>query len=64
MRSTIQFALPLFSFRVDNDDGSSFYDISENIFFDADGFKMDYVSFAGVALSAPSDGKTSPPVLP
>lgn len=29
---------------VDNDDGSSFYDINENIFFDADGFKMDYVS--------------------
>lgn len=29
---------------VDNDDGSSFYDISENVFFDADGFKMDYVS--------------------
>lgn len=27
---------------VDNDDGSSFYYISENIFFDADGFKMDY----------------------
>ena len=25
-------------------DGSSFYDINENVFFDADGFKMDYVS--------------------
>jgi hypothetical protein len=27
---------------VDNDDGSSFYDIRDNVFFDADGFKMDY----------------------
>eukprot|EP01043_Picozoa_sp_COSAG02_P036236 COSAG02_NODE_2641_length_8349_cov_2.610667_5_plen_87_part_00 len=35
---------------MDNDDGSSFYDISENIFFDADGFKMDYVSLLPVWL--------------
>ena len=27
---------------VDNDDGSSGYDIHHNVFFDADGFKMDY----------------------
>ena len=27
---------------VDNDDGSSNYRIHHNIFFDADGFKMDY----------------------
>eukprot|EP00928_Gymnodinium_smaydae_P099579 TRINITY_DN9543_c0_g4_i1.p1 TRINITY_DN9543_c0_g4~~TRINITY_DN9543_c0_g4_i1.p1 ORF type:complete len:904 (-),score=125.31 TRINITY_DN9543_c0_g4_i1:128-2839(-) len=27
---------------VDNDDGSSFYRIHNNVFYDADGFKMDY----------------------
>ena len=27
---------------VDNDDGSSYYTIDRNVFFDADGFKMDY----------------------
>ena len=27
---------------VDNDDGSSHYTIDQNVFFDADGFKMDY----------------------
>jgi hypothetical protein len=27
---------------VDNDDGSSYYTISGNVFYDADGFKMDY----------------------
>ena len=27
---------------VDNDDGSSYYSIHDNVFFDADGFKMDY----------------------
>lgn len=27
---------------VDNDDGSSFYTIEDNVFYDADGFKMDY----------------------
>lgn len=27
---------------VDNDDGSSFYTIEHNVFYDADGFKMDY----------------------
>ena len=27
---------------VDNDDGSSIYNIHENVFFDSDGFKMDY----------------------
>jgi len=27
---------------VDNDDGSSFYHIINNVFYDADGFKMDY----------------------
>lgn len=27
---------------VDNDDGSSFYAIEDNVFYDADGFKMDY----------------------
>lgn len=26
----------------DNDDGSSFYDIRDNVFYSADGFKMDY----------------------
>ena len=27
---------------VDNDDGSSFYNIRRNVFYSADGFKMDY----------------------
>mmetsp|Transcript_111 Transcript_111/g.256 ORF Transcript_111/g.256 Transcript_111/m.256 type:complete len:526 (+) Transcript_111:3-1580(+) len=27
---------------IDNDDGSSWYDISHNVFYSADGFKMDY----------------------
>ncbi|KAJ1449807.1 hypothetical protein M885DRAFT_572143 [Pelagophyceae sp. CCMP2097] len=27
---------------VDNDDGSSFYEIEDNVFYSADGFKMDY----------------------
>ena len=28
----------------DTDDGSSWYDIHHNFWFDSDGFKMDYVS--------------------
>ena len=27
---------------VDNDDGSSFFDTHDNVFYMADGFKMDY----------------------
>jgi len=47
---------------VDNDDGSSFYDIHSNIFYAADGFKMDYgghdSSFSSnLVIVAPYDGQ-------
>ena len=39
---------------VDNDDGSSFYDINNNVFFDADGFKMDYGAVQASGTPAPT----------
>ena len=36
---------------VDNDDGSSHYTIDQNVFFDADGFKMDYGGHGSVFTS-------------
>jgi hypothetical protein len=46
---------------VDNDDGSSYYTIDQNVFFDADGFKMDYGGHgskftSNLVLTKPNNG--------
>lgn len=46
---------------IDNDDGSSFYEITNNVFYSADGFKMDYgghgsVFSGNLVLVVPYDG--------
>ena len=56
----------------DTDDGSSWYDIHHNFFFDADGWKMDYGGHDSkcvhaVGRRAPpllSDSSSKPPLLP